>query len=263
MRRIDKNSFDSETHCQKVFHNFLKSKIPNNEFNWTRYPNGPNEPPDFNLEIGKKQYSIEVTETKVIRKERGSEIEERTFFKSREDFVKELNKEANDSKILNGHYFIFFLVPWTIPLTAKLKNRIKSDVMNYIVNTKNEYDSSPHEIKDKYLTVCQIFKSGITGNRVTATFADGRWPNTEDSQQYVLDIVQEAISEKKRKMSAKNISAPRILILFNTYSFAYPDNYKNCLSKLKNVSYYHSIFIVMSDISFFLYSKEKNWLEDN
>lgn len=233
MKRIYKDSFDSETHCQNVFHNFMKSKIPNTKFLWTRYPNGPNEPPDFNLEISKVKYSVEVTSTKVIRKERGRNIEERTFFKSRESFVKELNKKAKDSKILNGQYIVFFLVPWTTPLTAKLKKRIGFEVMKYIMNTKNEYTTEPHEIKYKHFTVCQIFKIGNTGNSVSVSFADGHWPNSQDNQQYILDFVQGAISEKKRKLCVRKIPTPRILILFNTYSFAYQKHYINCLSKLK------------------------------
>jgi len=259
MKRIYSDSFDSEIYCKNVFHNFLKSNNPNIKLMWIRYPNGPNEPPDFNLAIGKMNYAVEVTETKVIRKERGSNIEERTFLNSRVSFVRELNKEANELNILNGHYIVFFLVSWTKPLTAKLKKRIRLEVINYIVDTKNEYTFEPHEIKDEYLTICQVFKIKNKRNCVSANFADGAWPNSLDNQRYILDIVQDAISEKKRKLSAKNIPPPRILILINTYSFAHPEHYVNCLSKLKNVNYFHSIFIVMSDMSFFLYTSEKDW----
>jgi hypothetical protein len=122
------------------------------------------------------------------------QIGEKTFKESRKRLVEEVDKEAQNIGILNGHYCVFFLVPWRVPFTRKLKDRIKDELFGYIKKTKDEECSLTYEIKYRYRTVCQILKIDNNKNKIFAGFADGAWPESQQTQNYVCHLLQYAIS---------------------------------------------------------------------
>jgi len=254
------STLDNEVLCKNVFHSYLKNHFADlSNDNWHRYPNGKNKPPDFNLTIRNKIYAVEVTETKVIINTRRKMIEEKTFITSRKNFVEEVNKKAQELGILNGLYCVFFLMPWTVPFTPKLKDWLKKQLFEYIKKTKHEESSSPFKVKHKYSIVCQIFKINKNNNKVFDGFANGAWPESQQMQNYVCSILQYAISNKKKLME-NIVPSPRILLLRNSYSFANLGLYKNCLPQIEDLNFFHSIFIIMSkQHGFFLFTSDKNW----
>ena len=251
---------DSELFCEDVFHNYLKDHLMNFDAEWQRYPNGENNPPDFNLILRDQIYAVEVTETKIIRKDRNDTVEEKTFISSRKNFVKDVQSEALKLGILKGHYCIFFLMSWTVSLNRKLKENVKKQLLKYIEKSKSEECLDPFDIKINCRIVCQIFKLNNDFNEIFASFADGAWPESQEMQNYVCNFFQYAISDKIEKLEKYAVPPPRILILFNTYYFSTPEMYKNCLLKIKNLEFFHSIFVVMSrNNRFFLYTGDEEW----
>ena len=153
----------------------------------------------------------------------------------------------------------FFLLPWTVPFTSKLKEWLKKQLFEYIKKTKYEESSSPFSVKHKYRTVCQIFKINKNRNKIFDGFADGAWPESQQMQDYVCCLLQRAISNKKKLMENK-VLPPRILLLRNSYSFATSIMYKKCLPHIEDLNFFHSVFIIMSKHhGFFLYTSDKNW----
>jgi len=104
----------TERFCKDVFHNYLKEHLTDFDANWEPYPNGENSPPDFNLTLNDRIYAVEVTETEIKKESRGDKVLDRTFQKSRERFVKEIEDEALKLGILKGTYIVFFLKLWVV-----------------------------------------------------------------------------------------------------------------------------------------------------
>lgn len=252
---ISKKS-DTELFCKEAFQNFLESKLGNFDAEWERYPNGKNKPPDFKLTLGDKNYAVEMTETKILLK---GQIEEKTFRLSRENFVKEVQREVHELGILRGLYCVFFLMPWTIQLN-KYKKKIKKQLVKYIEDTKNNESAEEIDIKINYRIICQIFKMNNNLNKVFVSFADGAWPDSQENQEFVCGLLQYAICEKERLLKKESVPPPRILILYNSYPHATKKMYKNCLPNLNNKNYFNSIFIIMSPVNgFFLYACDEEW----
>lgn len=248
----------SEQFCKGVFQNYLKEHLI--DANWEPYPNGENSPPDFNLTLNSKVYAVEVTETEILRESRGDKVLEKTFRKSRERFVKKIKVEALNLGILKGTYVVFFLMPWTIPLERKLKKYLRNHLLQYIDKSKYEEQSGPLKIIYEHKNVCQIFKINSTSNRVTHSFANGAWSNSQENQDFVCQLLQNAISSKKQLLEKKSVPPPRILLLLNTYSFATFTLYKNCIPNINFLEFFHSVFLVNpSKEGFFLYTCDKEW----
>jgi len=250
----------SEKFCKGVFHNYLKERLIDIDVNWELYPNGENFPPDFNLALNDKIYAVEVTETEILQESRGDKVLDKTFRKSREKFVKKTEGEALKLGILKGTYIVFFLMPWTIPLERKLKKYLRNHLLQYIDKFKDKEQSEPLTIIYEYKKVCQIFKIDSTSNRVTHSFANGAWPNSQENQDFVCLLLQNAISSKKQKLEKKCVPPPRILLLLNTYSFASFTLYINCIPNIHFLDFFHSVFLVNSSKEgFFLYTCDKEW----
>lgn len=252
---ISKTS-DTELLCKEVFHNFLKCKLENFDVEWESHPNGKSKPPDFKLTLRNKKYAVEVTETKVLLKD---QIEEKTFRSSRKGFVNEVQKEVNELGILKGFYCVFFLMPWTIQLN-KYKEKIKNQLFKFIDESKNEICSNPIDIKINYRTICQIFKIDKSLNRILVSFADGVWPESQEIQDNICYLLKYAICIKERKLRKEEVHPPWILLLYNSYPFATPALYKNCLPEINNLNSFHSVLIIMSSTNvFFLYTCDEEW----
>ena len=250
---------DNEQFCKEVFHSYLKNHLIKFDARWETYPKGKNFPPDFNMILNNQIYAVEVTETKIIQEFRGDQVDEKTFCLSRLNFIKEVESEALRLGILRGTYHVYFLMKWTIPWPRKLKECLKKQLLQYIDKYKDKKYSASLNIKYELRNVCQIFKTG-TRNKIFASFGDAVWPKSPETQNFVCNLLQHAITTKKGKLEEGGVPPPRILLLLNTYSFAIPTMYTNFVPDIQYLNFFHSIFIIMSpNNGFFLYTRDEEW----
>lgn len=259
-KHLDANSFDSEIFCKDVFHNYLKNHFPIFRIKWQDHPNGKNSPPDFNMILNGKIFSVEITETEIIQDtRRGDKINVRTFRASREVFIQKVEEEAQKEKILIGTYDIFFLMPWTVQLDSKVKKYLKTQITEYLVKSKQENQSGPHDIYYKDRIICQILKLNGAGQKIFVSFAQGAWQNSEENRNFVCQLLQNAISKKRRLLDKEPVPPPRILLIFNTYPFATSKIYMECVPNIQFLDFFHSVFVVISHskTGLFLYTCDK------
>jgi len=148
---------------------------------------------------------------------------------------------------------------WTIPLTRKLKEYLKKQLLQYIDKFKDKKYSASLNIKYEYRNVCQISKIG-TRNKIYTSFGDAVWSKSLETQNFVCNLLQHAITTKKGKLEEGGVPPPRILLLLNTYSFAVSTMYTNFVPDIQYINFFHSIFIIMSpNNGFFLYTCDEEW----
>jgi hypothetical protein len=250
---------DNEQFCKEVFHSYLKNHLINFDARWETYPRGRCSPPDFNMILNNQIYAVEITDTKIIQEFRGDQVNERTFCSSRENFIKEVKSEALRLGILRGTYHVFFLMKWTIPLTRKLKEYLKKQLLQYIDKSKDKKYSASLNIKYEYRNVCQISKTG-TRNKIYTSFGDAVWSKSPENQNFICNLLQYAITTKKGSLEKEGVPPPRILLLRNTYPFATSTMYTNFVPDIQYLNFFHSIFIIMSpNNGFFLYTRDEEW----
>jgi len=253
-----KEVLDSENYGRDAFNTYLEGRSLYKNIEWTPKPNGPNNPPDFYLSLDGNEYSIEVTETQVKQKDG---IEQKGFTSSRVELVKSIEAEASKREILRGLYCICFLMPWSARLDKKLREYLKVEIFEYLDNTREQYAESPKDILSNYKMICQVFKIGNSRNAIFPSFVDGAWPESTEAQACVCKLLQDTIDTKATKLNKAMVPPPRILLMLNTYPFAYPDMYKKCLKDVHNADFFYTIFVVIGqkEANFVLYTSNAEW----
>lgn len=248
----------SESYTKNIFHAYLEKLSLYKKIEWTPKPKGVNSAPDYHLTLDGNSFSVEVTE---INKKQRDGIEPKTFVSSRKRFINLVKKEATRQNLLKGTYDIFFLMPWSAEMDKKTQGFLKREIFEYLKNTQESVDEAPKDIFLNYRRICQVFKISSSSNDIQSFFVDGGWPASNEMQDHVCKMLQDAIDIKIKRLNHFSIRPPRILVLYNNYLLSSPEIFKNCFGKIENASFYHTIFIVMEpkEMSFILYSSCSNW----
>lgn len=254
-----------EEYCKRVFHDYINQIKSNIEIKWKDLSAKNIDPPDFILDLGQNRYAVEQTQFKYkLKSESGEKFDELQYINSMEYFV---NKVSNNAKkYLNGTYVITFLKP--ISNFSDKKQNLMKDMLNYIKKTKDKKQFRPKIFNINNCEVCRISKDNNKTNMVSSSFVGPfKYLESPEHLQEIYERFKEVILRKKEQLynncSERIKNLPKILLLLNSYPLADQILYNKMLKKhnLKNLEYYHTIFIVQdSDRGFFVYSKNENWL---
>lgn len=245
-----------EEFCKSEFSNFLSRIYNPTEYNWEDVPQ-KNEPPDYYLDLKGDRYAIEVT--KLMEKVpvgTANPLPLTTVRDLLQRFVKdEIEAITINNVYLEGTYTIYFSQP--IKNFTSIKNNLKTDLLDYIKNTKKQENAPSKIIFSQGKQKCEITKIHNNGNKIlmAGPFAVKWESETEIDMQ---NILMDRISEKRDKL--KNITHPKILLLHNKYAFVSPQNYKDIFSLIYSLNDFHTIYITQKEEGgIILYSQNPNW----
>lgn len=254
-------SGNNEDFCKKSFSKYLKDRMCAIDMNWEKVRQGE-DPPDFYLTLGKVKFAVEVTQTEIRREPTlgKGKVLDKTYREAHKNFVKEVEREAQRSKILKGTYVVHFQKPVIGTNFQRTTKCLLQDLLNYIENTKDLKDTSKKNISYQGSRVCWVRKVNNQSDKVLPFFTWFEWPDSPENISSVCEILQYAVTTKKQKLEVRNILEPKILLLYNVYPFAEQKTYKHCIGNIHSLDFFHSVFVVQFDRSgFFLHTCDKKW----
>jgi len=207
------------------------------------------DPPDFDFFIDGKKYAVEVTQTKSRRKAILDEILiiEKTYRLNQFNFIKGVEKDAIQKGILHGLYWIKFFDPIISQKFNKIKNQIKKHIFEYICRTNNIDTSKKELIYINGKKIASISKINNSANKIYPTEFQRLWPESPEKIEICLQMIEEAVNEKKRKLLNNKIYYPRILLLVSVSSHCNIDTFIKCKKKIdeiNDIEFFEAIFII-------------------
>lgn len=207
------------------------------------------DPPDFDFFIDGKKYAVEVTQIKSRRKAILNEklIIEKTYRLNQFNFIKGVEKNAIQKGILHGLYWVKFFDPIISQKFNKIKNQIKKQIFEYICRTNNIDTSKKELIYINSKKIASISKINNSANKICPTEFQGLWPESPEKIEICLQMIEEAVNEKKRKLLNNKINYPRILLLVGVSSHCSIDTFIKCKKKIgeiNNIEFFEAIFII-------------------
>lgn len=253
MKRID------EEICKAQFDAFVKQFNPS-RITWEEVPK-KDERPDYYLCLDNTKFAVEVT----ILTERfslgtkSSGLPPSKIVKELEKFVKKVENEAKAESCLEGNYLVSFSAQ--NENFAVAKEEIKKKLLEYIRRTR-ALERAPFERLASQLRPqdCGIQK---WGSKPDGIFMLGPiWTKWEDDANQTLgNLLNDRLNVKKDLLERKGIVEPKILLLLNAYGFAERQMYENLVSQLSELSYFHTVFVVLDEqTGFALHSRNREWL---
>jgi hypothetical protein len=252
-------AWDSELFCKDSFDNYLKSRLGVANTGWQRVSE---DPPDFYLALGNRSFAVEVTQTEVMQDTAlgTGQVRKQTYLSTHAELVEEVEQAAKASGMLNGTYAILFRSPLTASRFSRVKKDVLKKLLDYVQQTQQMTSSPSQTVLHEDLPVCWIEKLHSQSSKVCEVFQGFAWVESPEITDEVCQMLQHAVDDKKSKFERKGESLPKILLLLNTYDFASPSMYKNCIHRINNADFFHSIFVVWHDGSgFIVYTCDKNW----
>ena len=228
---------------------------------WEDVPKGQ-DPPDFYLTINPSVFAVEVTSTEVMRDVAigGGRLRQETYYRNHTELVKRINRAAQERGILSGAYSIRFCRPLAARYSKHLEQSVIKASLEYIQRTQHMSVSEPEDVSYEYKQVCWISKSDNRFNKISRGFLDAAWGESPEVTEKVCGMLQKAIGDKKAKFERKGESAPKLLLLLNTYDFATSGMYEECARRAEDLSFFHSVFVVWPDGNWFLlHSIDERW----
>jgi len=243
-----------EKFCAEIFEKHLKEKMGFKNLNWTDLSKEKDDPPDFFLKIRDNKFAVEVTQTEVQHENSSGElIGYRTYINSLDTFIDGVEGEALDKNILNGSFCVIFNNP--INNFNKVKRKLKEELLVFLKKDKQTdgEKETPIIINDE--EICFIQKISQEGKCLGAVFCEeAEWVWSPEHIEKVSEILQDPITRKREKLKKEIIDIPIILIILNTYPLSGKGLLKKCVDNLRDLEYYHSIFVVLPEVGtgFFL-----------
>lgn len=253
--------FDRELFCQESFDRFLREQGQYNDLVWERVPEGQ-DPPDFYLTLETEHFAVEMTSTKIFREVAlgsGSVIEQ-TYEASHTAVVREVQNKAEAQGILSGVYIVDFARPMSDERFRQVKKAVIGNLLAYIQKTQDLIEAESERIFYQNREVCRIGKVPGSMSGVYEAFNDTAWPEAPETTDKVCQMLQATIAEKQQKL--RNEGAPKILLLLNTYDFATPGMYADCVKKNPAaLDFFHTVFVVWGNGNgCVLHAVEPDWL---
>ncbi len=230
-----KNKIEHEEFCKKIFHDYLKTKIPDTNIEWEKYPRGKCKSPDFYMYVDGHKYIVEVTS---IHQDVASNINTRNYEKTWESIIQEVNREIEKNKDVENS---FIVTPRpVIGIDRKKREIIKKLILNF---TKEIKERNSDYLQVKYKIYGKIRKAGKTTKpKVVLSFAYGKWKNDPQLKEEIYNKINNSIEEKIKKLS--DIDKPWILIINDAHPFSNKEIYKDLKKKLKKLDMFYLIFLI-------------------
>lgn len=255
MKRVE------EEFCKTQFDAFVRRFFAPSEVIWKEVAQ-QDEPPDYYLFLSTTKFAVEVT-TLMEKALVGSSLRlpHAVISKIFQDFVDEVGTIAKTKGYLHGDYLVSFPTP--IDDFAFVRDAIQEGLLEYIRSTSS-LERAPLKVVFKRTVPqqrpqqCGIQK---VSNKLDRVIPGGPvWMKWEgDAAADICGLLNESINTKKEKL--RDISAPKILLLFDEYRFADSKMYESCIPQLSSLSSFHIVFVVQGNKrGFVLYSRNCSWL---
>ncbi|MBN2029593.1 hypothetical protein JW824_05055 [bacterium] len=253
---------DEEKFCKKCFDGFIRNKLHiEGKANWEEVLKTEDEPPDYFLYIENHKYAVEITSTQVMLESLLSHqpVRQHTYRFSCIRLINEIKRKAISDNLLKGKYFVTFHAPLTGDNYIKEKKKLRNSILEYVKKTRCHSSYKSEGIIQDGKVVCIILKYNNLTNDISEVFTGIKWIYSSNNVDEVYQILKHAIDDKINKFEkkAKPETSPKILLLLNTYEFADEKLYRNCILKITNYNFFHTIFIVwLSGDGFLLHSSK-------
>lgn len=243
---------EDEEFCKCCFDNYINDEAISVKKRWEC----GDEPPDYYLKLRNKKYAVEITTIIVKKTKFNKNLSDIGYVEGRDRLVKKIEKESHKQGILNGEYVMGIGGPFKD--FKKARREIENKALRYILNTQN-VGKAPNEtiFKNGYAT-CFIEKISKDSNIICAGYNSNDWFKWKSEVLIeACKLLQEVINNKKERL--KEINLPKILLLRHHYPLANADIYKQYKDKIKNLNFFHSVFVVTSDKEgYFLNTRNKD-----
>jgi len=230
----------------EIISQFLLNQVLIKRFDSIKWEKVINDPPDYwlTIEYGRK-YAVEVTSSKFCREISDYKgIAERTFVKSVYKFAKDIESEAIKKNLLRGTYTLDFKKPIPDRGYRKYMKKIRAFIFNYLKETFDLTKTEPFSFYIDEVEIFDISKSNDDRNAFYALpGARSAFINSPNNDELIVGMLQYAINDKMDKL--KSIKEPKILIYYDTYYLSTEDNYLRCTTRLDNVGFFDSIFVIL------------------
>ena len=244
-----------EESCRSEFDDFLRKASPSVVIRWHEVRQ-QDEPPDYYLSLDGIEYAVEVTSLMETLPVGTLLLPYVAVTRSLWDFIDQVEETAKREGYLHGAYAVGFLGP--IEYFSMVKDQIRAALLNYIETTQG-LESAPERVVFGYGGQrCSIQKIHNAGTKIVkAGPTNFKWEGEAAIQ--ICSLLEERLADKCRKL--RNISAPKILLLYDSYHFADKQMFKDCVTKLSDLASFHTVFVVRgSTNSFILHTLNSDWL---
>ena len=223
-----------EEYCKNRFDQYLSTNGQIMRIVWEE----GEDPPDYYVQIEDQRFAVEVT-TIVESVSLGSRtLSDITATASLWRIVEEIEENAKSQGILRGIYTVHFRAhPDNI---RKMRPIMVTSILEYVKQTQNMFTAPEAIIEHEDAYICAIEKIEGDADMIAPTGPNGaKWEGEIRSQACAL--LTECFEKKVYKL--RNIIFPKILLLYDAYHFAEPRMYRECLTTIPNISFFHTVFM--------------------
>ena len=239
-----------EEHCKNAFDAFLRLHYPDNDIVWS----AGDEPPDYYLELCGIKYAVEATSVLEKTTLGNKIIEHLETDKSIKRFIEDIQKDAIEKGILKGAYTVRYK---PIRDFGKQKQVISARIRDYLQHTQNVSSAPAEDIAGKGHLRWYIHKLHSNKSYLSRTTGDAKWKGEAEDE--LCNLLSKALERKVKKL--KNISLPKILLLYDRFAWIDAEEWRQYLSKLSYVDNFHTVFLVSDKSSnSILHTIDSVWL---
>lgn len=248
---------DDEEYCRQAFAEYLDIISVASQQVWNPVDRS-NEPPDFELNLDGTKYAIDVTTLMEKVKVGDLSLTPIGITHSLWKIVRNVEKEAREQGKLHGAYYVGFQSP--VHNLSDVRDEIGNFLLDYFERTIDIDKAEKVNLKIGYRQICSIAK--VFNSETIVQIGGPRFVKWEgETNLPICSMLQEAINNKKHKL--RTVKDPIILLLLDMYSFAESQAIKRCVSTLKGLGSFHSIFVAkLSGRHFMLWSVNPSWKLD-
>jgi hypothetical protein len=161
---------------------------------------------------------------------------------------------ATRTGVLRGSYVLFISKP--IEGLNRLEGDLRRRLVEYIANTQADSSAPEETILKQGRQHITIRKYGEEKNQVAMGGpVVGRWEGEAAAE--LCTLLQEVLKQKAHKL--RHITRPWILLICDSYLFAEPKMFSDCLPLLQSVADFHTIFLVSERNGVVLHTQEPSW----
>lgn len=241
---------DDEELCRQQFEAWLHKEVVNGKA--IEWETPCSDSPDYLLTIDGKRYAVEVTVCMYETEINGQTLSDVGISKTLEKFVKGIEQDTSKNKTLKGLYTVHFNSP--IANFSKVSDELRLNISEFIAQTKHLESCRPVKIHVANKVYCAVEKHDLNVDTIESSVPDyGGWES--EIRDNINQILKDQISKKIE--SLKKISNyPVILLLFDAYYFASPNQWKDFFKKFVLPKTFHTIYCVQNSIEGFLITSE-------
>lgn len=240
--------------CKAAFDGFLQTLPTVGQISW-REVERANEPPDYYLLLDQDEFAVEVTDLVEQINVVPKPIPTIGLYEASQVFVRKVEQVASKQAILHGTYTVS---AQPVDNFAAVRDSIQNGILEYLRDTATLPSASERILYRQNGRRWKIRKAHIHSDRIGFRFSYGaaRWE--VEAEERLCEILDQVLVKKAHKL--RNISAPRILLVLDCYSYGSAESWRKCIPLLSSLSAFHTLFRVNgAGTNFPLYSVISEW----